>query len=200
MVGYVSAGTVEYLYSQDGSFYFLELNPRLQVEHPCTEMVADVNLPAAQLQASFKSYCKRNACNAFTALHSLVAVQCVTFLGVSKFSNSFSIENYSAVFVFNILRLYASALICRVYNHTVVAQIAMGIPLYRIKDIRMLYGVQPWGDTHIDFEGLSTAPSPRGHVIAARITSENPDEVNFTAIMKQMKSRSLKYTCSFLLV
>uniref|UniRef100_A0A671V4E8 acetyl-CoA carboxylase n=1 Tax=Sparus aurata TaxID=8175 RepID=A0A671V4E8_SPAAU len=104
MVGYVSAGTVEYLYSQDGSFYFLELNPRLQVEHPCTEMVADVNLPAAQLQ------------------------------------------------------------------------IAMGIPLQRIKDIRMLYGVQPWGDSPIDFEGLSTAPSPRGHVIAARITSENPDE------------------------
>uniref|UniRef100_A0A4W5JZX3 acetyl-CoA carboxylase n=1 Tax=Hucho hucho TaxID=62062 RepID=A0A4W5JZX3_9TELE len=104
MVGYVSAGTVEYLYSQDGSFYFLELNPRLQVEHPCTEMVADVNLPAAQLQ------------------------------------------------------------------------ISMGIPLHRIKDIRLMYGVQPWGDSMIDFEGLSTAPSPRGHVIAARITSENPDE------------------------
>lgn len=50
MVGYVSAGTVEYLYSEDGSFHFLELNPRLQVEHPCTEMIADVNLPAAQLQ------------------------------------------------------------------------------------------------------------------------------------------------------
>ena len=50
MVGYVSAGTVEYLYSQDGSFYFLELNPRLQVAHPCQEMVADVKLPAAQLQ------------------------------------------------------------------------------------------------------------------------------------------------------
>lgn len=50
MVGYVSTGTVEYLYSEDGSFHFLELNPRLQVEHPCTEMIADVNLPAAQLQ------------------------------------------------------------------------------------------------------------------------------------------------------
>ena len=50
MVGYVSAGTVEYLYNVDGNFYFLELNPRLQVEHPCTEMVSDVNLPAAQLQ------------------------------------------------------------------------------------------------------------------------------------------------------
>ncbi|KAL0597102.1 Acetyl-CoA carboxylase 1 [Plecturocebus cupreus] len=104
MVGYVSAGTVEYLYSQDGSFYFLELNPRLQVEHPCTEMVADVNLPAAQLQ------------------------------------------------------------------------IAMGIPLYRIKDIRMMYGVSPWGDSPIDFEDSAHVPCPRGHVIAARITSENPDE------------------------
>lgn len=58
-----------------------------------------------------------------------------------------------------------------------VSQIAMGIPLHRIKDIRMLYGVQPWGDSPIDFEALSTSPSPRGHVIAARITSENPDEV-----------------------
>jgi biotin carboxylase len=52
MVGYMSAGTVEYLYDTDGNYYFLELNPRLQVEHPCTEMVADVNLPAAQLQVS----------------------------------------------------------------------------------------------------------------------------------------------------
>lgn len=50
MVGYVSAGTVEYLYDPSGHYFFLELNPRLQVEHPCTEMVSDVNLPAAQLQ------------------------------------------------------------------------------------------------------------------------------------------------------
>ena len=49
LVGYRSAGTVEYLYDDNKNFYFLELNPRLQVEHPCTEMVANVNLPAAQL-------------------------------------------------------------------------------------------------------------------------------------------------------
>ncbi|XP_026117225.1 acetyl-CoA carboxylase isoform X2 [Carassius auratus] len=104
MVGYVSAGTVEYLFTEDGSFHFLELNPRLQVEHPCTEMIADVNLPAAQLQ------------------------------------------------------------------------IAMGIPLYRIKDIRVLFGETPWGDTPINFESPECIPCPRGHVIAARITSENPDE------------------------
>ncbi|XP_020776551.2 acetyl-CoA carboxylase isoform X2 [Boleophthalmus pectinirostris] len=104
MVGYVSAGTVEYLYSDDESFHFLELNPRLQVEHPCTEMIGDVNLPAAQLQ------------------------------------------------------------------------IAMGIPLYRIKDIRLLYKKDPWGDSVIEFENPDCIPSPRGHVIAARITSENPDE------------------------
>ncbi|TRY55633.1 hypothetical protein DNTS_008834, partial [Danionella cerebrum] len=104
MVGYVSAGTVEYLFSEDGSFHFLELNPRLQVEHPCTEMIADVNLPAAQLQ------------------------------------------------------------------------IAMGIPLFRIKDIRVLFGEAPWGDSSINFESPECIPCPRGHVIAARITSENPDE------------------------
>ena len=51
MVGYVSTGTIEYLYHpEDQSFCFLELNPRLQVEHPCTEMVTQVNLPALQLQ------------------------------------------------------------------------------------------------------------------------------------------------------
>lgn len=33
-----------------GQYYFLELNPRLQVEHPCTEMVSQVNLPALQIQ------------------------------------------------------------------------------------------------------------------------------------------------------
>ncbi|KAM6297727.1 acetyl-CoA carboxylase 2 [Aegotheles albertisi] len=104
MVGYVSTGTVEYLYSEDGSFHFLELNPRLQVEHPCTEMIADVNLPAAQLQ------------------------------------------------------------------------IAMGIPLHRIKDIRVLYGESPWGDAPICFHSPTNPPVPRGHVIAARITSENPEE------------------------
>ncbi|KAI8067073.1 acetyl-CoA carboxylase [Gongronella butleri] len=111
LVGYVSAGTVEYLYSHhDEKFYFLELNPRLQVEHPTTEMVSGVNLPAAQLQ------------------------------------------------------------------------IAMGIPLHRIRDIRVLYGVQPNSASDIDFD-LETPtalqsqrrPVPKGHVIAVRITAENPD-------------------------
>ncbi|CAH0549066.1 unnamed protein product [Brassicogethes aeneus] len=104
MVGYISAGTVEYLYDTSGNYYFLELNPRLQVEHPCTEMVSDVNLPAAQLQ------------------------------------------------------------------------IAMGLPLHYIKDIRLLYGESPWGQTEIDFDQPRHKPQPWGHVIAARITSENPDE------------------------
>ena len=52
LVGYRSAGTVEYLYDTNGNYYFLELNPRLQVEHPCTEMVANFNLPAAQLMVA----------------------------------------------------------------------------------------------------------------------------------------------------
>ncbi|RDL30121.1 putative Acetyl-CoA carboxylase [Venustampulla echinocandica] len=112
LVGYVSAGTVEYLYSHaEDKFYFLELNPRLQVEHPTTEMVSGVNLPAAQLQ------------------------------------------------------------------------IAMGLPLHRIRDIRILYGADPHTATEIDFdfskEGSSLTqrrPAPKGHTTACRITSEDPGE------------------------
>ncbi|KIK95000.1 hypothetical protein PAXRUDRAFT_413240 [Paxillus rubicundulus Ve08.2h10] len=111
LVGYVSAGTVEYLYSHlEDVFYFLELNPRLQVEHPTTEMVSGVNLPAAQLQ------------------------------------------------------------------------VAMGIPLHRIRHIRTLYGVAPNAASEIDFDmvkpgsnQLQRKPRPKGHVVAVRITAENPD-------------------------
>ena len=60
------------------------------MEHPCTEMVSDVNLPAAQLQ------------------------------------------------------------------------IAMGIPLHRIKDIRVLYGFDPWGSSTIDFDNPQHPPKPKG--------------------------------------
>lgn len=62
----------------------------------------------------------------------------------------------------------------------------MGIPLHRIKDIRLLYGETPWGDTVINFENPDCMPSPRGHVIAARITSENPDEVELNYITKRI--------------
>ncbi|CAN1247442.1 Acetyl-CoA carboxylase 1 [Linum perenne] len=114
-VNYVGAATVEYLYSMEtGDYYFLELNPRLQVEHPVTEWIAEINLPAAQVA------------------------------------------------------------------------VGMGIPLWQIPEIRRFYGVDHAGGydswrktsavaTSFDFDKAESI-RPKGHCVAVRVTSEDPDD------------------------
>ncbi|KAK4274088.1 hypothetical protein QN277_017370 [Acacia crassicarpa] len=114
-VNYIGAATVEYLFSMEtGEYYFLELNPRLQVEHPVTEWIAEVNLPAAQVA------------------------------------------------------------------------VGMGIPLWQIPEIRRFYGVEHGGgyDAWRKTAALATpfgfdeaeSTRPKGHCVAVRVTSEDPDD------------------------
>ncbi|GLZ44973.1 pyruvate carboxylase [Actinomycetospora sp. NBRC 106375] len=75
-IGYVNAGTVEFLLDGEGNHHFIEMNPRIQVEHTVTEEVADVDLVAAQMRiASGATLADLELSQDSVALHGF-AVQC----------------------------------------------------------------------------------------------------------------------------
>ena len=70
-VGYYNAGTIEYLVDDAGNFYFMEMNTRIQVEHPVTEEVYGCDLVKQQLQVAAGEHLSDHVVNAKPRLHSI---------------------------------------------------------------------------------------------------------------------------------
>jgi acetyl-CoA carboxylase biotin carboxylase subunit len=72
-VGYVNAGTVEFMVTKDGRFHFLEMNTRIQVEHPVTEMVTGLDLVKEQIRIAYGHKLARSQRDVATRGH---AIEC----------------------------------------------------------------------------------------------------------------------------
>eukprot|EP00850_Spirogloea_muscicola_P009035 SM000050S16960 [mRNA] locus=s50:1564:20514:- [translate_table: standard] len=150
-VGYVGAATVEYLYSMEtGDFYFLELNPRLQVEHPVTEWIAAINLPASQLMIAMG-----------IPLWRLPEVRRLFGQEQGGSNSCWQSSSMGSSFTGNCLLPGPKGPKC---NHGQV------VPF--------------------DFQ-KAVAQKPRGHVIAVRITSEDPDD-NFKPTTGRIQELSFR--------
>lgn len=161
-VGYVGAGTVEYLYTGDesgGEFFFLELNPRLQVEHPVTEWISRINLPALQLHIAMGIPLHNVACiRQFFGVTEKVMSDSDTFLSSSPTSSAARSPPPGDA------------------SPPALAQPGStkgdGDAAKSIAGDGATKGSVSVGKELFDREPLP----PHGHVIACRITAENPDE------------------------
>ena len=70
-IGYTNAGTIEYLVDKEGNFYFMEMNTRLQVEHPVTELVTGVDLVKEQINIAAGKKLSKEVMNLHVKGHSI---------------------------------------------------------------------------------------------------------------------------------
>ena len=178
-LGYTSAGTVEFLMDEDGNFYFMEMNGRIQVEHPVTEMVTGYDIVKLQILAAMGEEIKLTEIkiNGFSIEFRINAEDPDTFMPSPGIIETLRIPGGPGVRVDT--HIYQGYAVPPYYDSLIAKLIVWG----RTRDEAIARGRRALEEFKIEGQNLKTNIEFHKRVITQREFIEGKHDVNFVERM-----------------